>query len=137
MNKLDKQYQELLQSILDYGVEKKDRTGTGTKSIFGYTIRHNMRDGFPILTTKKMMDVFEQEKKELVGKVEKMYREYLDSVMVWESKISFDPVVGQTYYLYNFKGVNTLSLLSPDDWNKHDCFIGGFVLNSDRKWIRI
>jgi thymidylate synthase len=54
MNKLDKQYQELLQSILDYGVEKKDRTGTGTKSIFGYTIRHNMRDGFPLLTTKKM-----------------------------------------------------------------------------------
>ena len=64
-------------------------------------------------SAKKMMDVFEQEKKELVGKVEKMYREYLDSVMVWESKISFDPVVGQTYYLYDFKGVNTLSLLSP------------------------
>jgi thymidylate synthase len=54
MNKLDKQYTDLLQSILDYGVEKKDRTGTGTKSIFGYTIRHNMRDGFPLLTTKKM-----------------------------------------------------------------------------------
>ena len=54
MNKLDKQYQELLQTILDYGVEKQDRTGTGTKSIFGYTIRHNMQDGFPVLTTKKM-----------------------------------------------------------------------------------
>ena len=54
MNNLDKQYQALLQSILDYGVEKKDRTGTGTKSIFGYTIRHKMSDGFPLLTTKKM-----------------------------------------------------------------------------------
>jgi len=51
---LDKQYQTLLQTILDFGVEKKDRTGTGTKSIFGYTIRHNMKDGFPLLTTKKM-----------------------------------------------------------------------------------
>ena len=54
MNNLDKQYQTLLQTILDYGVEKKDRTGTGTKSIFGYTIRHNMQYGFPLLTTKKM-----------------------------------------------------------------------------------
>ena len=54
MNTIDKQYQKLLQDILDNGVEKKDRTGTGTKSIFGYTIRHNMKDGFPLLTTKKM-----------------------------------------------------------------------------------
>jgi len=54
MNKLDKQYQQLLQDIIDFGVEKKDRTGTGTKSIFGYTIRHKMSDGFPLLTTKKM-----------------------------------------------------------------------------------
>ena len=54
MNNLDKQYQELLMTILEYGVDKKDRTGTGTKSIFGYTIRHNMKDGFPLLTTKKM-----------------------------------------------------------------------------------
>ena len=53
-NTLDKQYTDLLQTILDYGVEKKDRTGTGTKSIFGYTIRHNMKHGFPLLTTKKM-----------------------------------------------------------------------------------
>ena len=53
-NNLDKQYQELLRTILDYGVEKSDRTGTGTKSIFGYTIRHKMSNGFPLLTTKKM-----------------------------------------------------------------------------------
>jgi thymidylate synthase len=54
MNLLDKQYQELLKTILEHGIEKKDRTGTGTKSIFGYTIRHNMSEGFPLLTTKKM-----------------------------------------------------------------------------------
>jgi thymidylate synthase len=54
MNSVDKQYQTLLQTILDFGCTKSDRTGTGTKSIFGYTIRHNMKDGFPLLTTKKM-----------------------------------------------------------------------------------
>ena len=54
MNNLDRQYQDLLKTILDYGAIKSDRTGTGTKSIFGYTIRHNMKDGFPLLTTKKM-----------------------------------------------------------------------------------
>ena len=54
MNNIDIQYQVLLNTILEYGVDKKDRTGTGTKSIFGYTIRHNMQEGFPLLTTKKM-----------------------------------------------------------------------------------
>ena len=53
-NNLDQQYQALLQDILDNGTTKQDRTGTGTKSIFGYTIRHNMSEGFPLLTTKKM-----------------------------------------------------------------------------------
>jgi thymidylate synthase len=54
MNKLDKQYTDLLQDILDNGVTKKDRTGTGTISVFGRQIRHKMSDGFPLLTTKKM-----------------------------------------------------------------------------------
>jgi thymidylate synthase len=53
-NTLDKQYQSLLQDILDNGVSKKDRTGTGTISVFGRQIRHKMSEGFPLLTTKKM-----------------------------------------------------------------------------------
>jgi thymidylate synthase len=54
MNNLDKQYQQLLQDIIDNGITKQDRTGTGTLSIFGRQIRHKMSDGFPLLTTKKM-----------------------------------------------------------------------------------
>jgi thymidylate synthase len=53
-NTLDKQYQSLLQDILDNGTRKGDRTGTGTISVFGRQIRHKMSEGFPLLTTKKM-----------------------------------------------------------------------------------
>ncbi len=49
MNRLDTKYQDLLQDILDNGVEKKDRTGTGTISVFGRQIRHRMSQGFPLL----------------------------------------------------------------------------------------
>ena len=54
MNTLDKKYTDLLQDILDNGVTKRDRTGTGTLSVFGRQIRHKMSEGFPLLTTKKM-----------------------------------------------------------------------------------
>ena len=53
-NRLDSQYQNLIDEILEFGHNKPDRTAVGTKSVFDYTITHCMCDGFPLLTTKKM-----------------------------------------------------------------------------------
>jgi hypothetical protein len=86
--------------------------------------------------SKKMLDVFEREQQELIERIKKLYDEYNTSVMVWESRISFEPTVGHTYYLYEFNNVRTLSLISPKEWNKYDYFLGAFTLTSDRKWLK-
>ena len=54
MNRIEEQYRGLLGTLLENSIEKSDRTGTGTLSVFGRQIRHNMKDGFPLLTTKKI-----------------------------------------------------------------------------------
>ena len=87
-------------------------------------------------SSKKMMDVFNREHKEIKERIEKMYDEYNTSIMIWESKISFEPIIGKSYYLYDFSGVLTLSLIAPNEWNRGDDFLGEYLLNSDNKWIK-
>ena len=53
-NRIEEQYRALLGTLLENSTEKTDRTGTGTHSVFGRQIRHNMKSGFPLLTTKRM-----------------------------------------------------------------------------------
>jgi len=90
---------------------------------------------FRSLASKKMMDVFNREQQEIRERIEKMYDEYNTSIMVWESKISFEPIVGKSYFLYNFAGQLTLSLIAPNEWKRGDDFVGEYLLNSDNKWI--
>lgn len=87
-------------------------------------------------SSKKMMDVFNREHEEIKERIEKMYEEYNTSIMVWESKISFEPIVGKSYYLYNFSSELTLSLIAPNEWNRSKDFVGEYILNSDNKWIK-
>jgi hypothetical protein len=87
-------------------------------------------------SSKKMMDVFNREQQEIRERIEKMYDEYNTSIMVWESKISFEPIVGKSYFLYNFAGELTLSLIAPNEWGRGKDFVGEYILNSDNKWIK-
>jgi hypothetical protein len=88
-------------------------------------------------SAKKMHEVFDRERLELLEKAEKLYEEYNTSMMVWESKISFEPIIGGKYHLYDFDGEKTLSLIAPNEWNKSNYFLGSFILNYDNKWIKV
>ena len=85
---------------------------------------------------KKMIDVFEREKQELIDKIKKLQEEYESSILVWESIINFEPIIGHTYYLYDFDKGMTLSMVSPKEWKYSDRFVGSFTLNSENKWLK-
>jgi len=83
---------------------------------------------------KKMISTFERERLEIIEKMKRLYEEYETSMMVWNSKISFEPTVGHTYHLYDFLDGPTLSLISPDEWSKREYYIGSYVLTADNRW---
>lgn len=79
---------------------------------------------------------FENKFNELKIQYENLMKEYEWNELVYSSKFSFEPVIGEIYHLYTGNdGVNFLSLIAPQEWNKEH--IATFKLNSDKKWIVI
>ena len=118
MKNIENEYKELLSEILDRGVDKSDRTGTGTKSVFGRTIRHDMSLGFPILTGKRIS--FNAARTELLwilqGRTDLKYLED-NGVKYWrpdyERSGRTDETLGPVYgkQWRNFNGVDQLKNL--------------------------
>ena len=118
MNNIEDEYKYLMAEVLYRGFDKKDRTGTGTKSVFGRTIRHDMSLGFPILTSKKMS--FNAARTELLwilrGRTDLKFLED-NGVNYWrpdyERSGRTDETLGPVYgkQWRNFNGVDQLSEL--------------------------
>ena len=118
MTNIENEYKELISEILDRGMDKSDRTGTGTKSVFGRTIRHDMSLGFPILTGKKIS--FNAAKTELLwilnGRTDLKYLED-NGVKYWrpdyERSGRTDETLGPVYgkQWRDFSGVDQLKNL--------------------------
>lgn len=129
-----KSYQELLKKIIRDGTERADRTGVGTYSLFGEQFRHDMKDGFPLLTTKKMFF------KGIVHELLWMLRgdtniKYLNDndVHIWDlfadENGDLGPVYGKQWRDFNNEGVdqiaNAIKLIQTDPFSRRILVVTG------------
>ena len=92
-------------------------------------------DAFKQKGVEKVSKQLQTELEELQNKIKDFVKSANDTQKVYSAKFKFEPLVGETYFLYEGKKDRYLSLISPDQWNKK--FVGAFRLSSEYKWERI
>lgn len=92
-------------------------------------------DSFKQKGVEKVSKQLQTELEELQSKIKDFVKSASDTQKVYTAKFKFEPLVGETYFLYEGEGEDYLSLISPDQWGKK--FLGAFRLSSEYKWERI
>lgn len=120
----DEDQEEYLAKLLPYGSQAS-----------GPIIKIPKVDAFKQKGVEKVSKQFQTELEELKNKINDFIKTASDSQKVYAAKFKFEPLVGETYFLYEGDQENYLSLIAPDQWKKK--FLGAYRLSSEYKWIRI
>ena len=120
----DEEQQEYIARLLPYASQAS-----------GPVIKIPNVDAFKQKGVEKVSKQFQSELEELKGKIKDFVKTASDTQKVYTAKFKFEPLVGETYFLYEGEQEDYLSLITPDQWNKK--FLGAYRLSSEYKWERV
>ncbi len=120
----DEEQEEYIARLLPYAAQTS-----------GPVIKIPNVDSFKQKGVEKVSKQLQTELEELQSKIKDFVKSASDTQKVYTAKFKFEPLVGETYFLYEGEGEDYLSLISPDQWEKK--FLGAFRLSSEYKWERI